>query len=967
MALPPKPFKKKPANRHYQGQKPSDQNNDKYKKKPNYNHNPKPNPKKKQPSEILEFVKFNPSPKTFTADEVRQKTRELIINANAALDELRGGRNRIALIQAPTASGKTHSIIDEIKNRDLSGKVAIAIPTRANVFNLSMLTDSLDIDFGTHVGGEDGEDKVETNIGTIYTYGKLYEVIKHDPLLSDYEELILDEADMITHGYETRWIPYLIWLLKARPELKIILVSATLDIEGFSKLFKVDERCIFQLHDLRPRPITQYYLSEDESLAYNLVAPFVASRYKAATLKAVSEQLQGKDKMVGGEALIIFMPTISSANKTANDLKNEYGTDNLDIRVLHSRIDRDVIEDGISRPIPTNKIGIIVATDIIGRGINFGNELRINRVIHSGLVNQRIYNATIRRDILQVGLASHNEVKQAIGRAGRHVQDGRDVIGICMMPYTQLKNNLATSLRDTDPTMMILQSIVVYNAIIDSNLVIHETLLEYISNVDINKKLVKLSLRRLEQIGAINENSQITDLGRFLASSNIDPDCGLLLYNIKSEKYEQYCDSLALVMRSFSLVDPENRELFNGAIMALVSQRKIKSDMDIYKYFSELITNRDEAELMGVNYNMYNEALRTAKNLKNLAHASDHVGLQLDKPLIINNLLIFKGIKFTNYGDVLEYVHIASGTPVEVDRFSVIYMQEPPKFAFAFNVSLLGDRYVASELVPTTIEELLKYEDPILEHVDNAMLNYDPIKGEGNFDMNLVYKGYYKDTILTTHNVTFVKGDKCYQGLSQYIVPKLPRAMKNLAKRVELANPKYNSEQILESTVFNYLKTNDIKKYTKGIKIELDINDFDVDPDKLPPEFVVISGQEFRIDYVSDYRVISVPIEKVLDIDVSFDAYHINTTTNSKPVYRTIKSVRYLAQKSMVLKLQLKALKAAKRTFLGNMADIKTPPTLPQPKEYYPDHFIHPYFTKNNGDVYIEWSKKPIDSSKFFG
>jgi superfamily II DNA/RNA helicase len=907
----------------------------------------------KKPKAHLEFVKFAPTKNTITAKEVRQKTRELIISANQALDTISSKDNRIALIQAPTGSGKTHSILEEIKVRDLQGKVAIAIPTRANVFNLSQLTDSLDIGFGTHVGGEDGEDKVETDIGTIYTYGKLYEVIKNDPLLSEYNELILDEADMITHGYETRWIPYLTWLLKTRPELKIILLSATLDIEGFQKIFKVSNNLIFKLEELRPRPITHYYLSENDSEGNGLILPFTASKYIAVTIKAIEEQLTGKNKMIGGEAVIVFMPTISSVNKVVKELKLKFGEEMLDIRTLHSRIDREDIEAGIKNPVLGGKIGVMVATDIIGRGINFGNELRINRVIHSGLVNQRVYNNVIRRDILQVNVASHNEVKQAIGRAGRHIDDGREVIGICLMPFTQLKQNLATRLRDTDPTMMILQSIVVYNSIIRQRLIIHETLLEYISNVDINKKLVKQSLKRLLAIGAVNEFSEITDLGRFLASCNIEPDYGLMLYQINQDKYDEFCDALALVMRSYSLVDHENRELFNGAILSMMGQKKIKSDFDIYKQFVDLIPTKEDAEMIGVNYNMYLEALRTAKNLRNLKEVASKSQKIIDKPLIINNLIKFVGTKNSKYGEVHEYLHIASDTICEVDKYSIIYIIEPPKYAFAFNISLLGDRYVASELVSVTAEELLKYNDPLLVHEDLAMLNYDALKGTGNYDIDIIYKGYFKDIKLFTHNITFSSGEKCYQGLAQYLIPKLPRAFKNLAKRIEIANHQYNADQIIYETVMDYLRKNDITTYQQGFKPIIDISRYNLTEDQLPPSVIELGGLTVNIDYIKEIKVIDVKIENLLKLDTIFDDYYINTNVTKKPVYRTVRSVRKVLLKKVITQAQSKALKQAKRKFLGNKADINKAPILPKPIEFYQGYYIYPYFTiTSEGDIY---------------
>jgi HrpA-like RNA helicase len=912
--------------------------------------------KKKQ--KRLKFLEFNSIKNIISPDMIRQKTRDIVIQANIALNSIPNNKPRIALIQAPTGSGKTHSIVDELKYRDIDRKVAIAIPTRANVFNLSELTDSLAVDFGTHVGGEDGEDKSVTDIGTIYTYGKLFEIIKHDPMLNEYSELILDEADMITFGQEIRYIPYLVWLLKARPDLKIILLSATLDVQGFQELFKVDKKCIFTLEQGRPRPIKSLYISHNEAVAENIIAPYKASKYLMTTHKLIGEQMSGNNPMLPGEAMIVFLPTINGVNRLTEELKLKY-SNNIEVRALHSRVSRNELEKAILNPIDIHKVGIIVATDIIGRGINFGEELRINRVIHSGLVNQRTYNPIIQRDILKVAPASQNEVIQAMGRGGRHINDTRPVFGFSLQPYTTLRATLSTMFNKHDPTLMILSSIVVYNKIKEKGRCVPTTLIDYISSVGLDKKKVTQTLDRLKAINAITSDNKITKLGLYLASCNIDLDYALLLYYSSEEEYLTNCRVLSLIIRSYNLVDYENQQLYNSFLDRAFRQKGIKSDFEVYKYLLDVITSKAEAEKYGINYNIFEECIRTAKNLAKLQYQNE----QVREPMIINNLLQFKRIKKSPYGTVYEYIHLASNTTVNIHSSSIIYHLQPPYFAFAFNISMIGDNYVASDIMPVTMEQLQKSNDPMIVKEVGDMQKFNPDNLSGEYEKRLVYKGYYSDTQLAKELVKFKGGQEAIKPLVKYAQSKAPQYLLNQARRISLANPDYKHKDIIYYAYYDYATQHEVKSYKELSKASIDLTKYQYDFKLLPPESIVIDNTKYPINYIENYRVIEIDQAKLAEVSTEYDSYHINISKHAKPNYINIKTAKKTIVKTQADKEQKKALKTLESIDLGPINMLEIVPVLPEAVEYFAGHKIYPHFDlAYNNHVVIKWTKKKVNS-----
>ena len=150
--------------------------------------------------------------------------------------------NQIILITSGTGSGKTVLLPKFCLHAlDYKGKIAITLPKQIiakSAAEFSALT--LDVELGNQVGYQfKGSDKKfkSNNTNLLYaTDGTIVARLLNDPLLKDFDAVIIDEA----HERKVQ-IDFLIYLLreviKKRPEFKLIIMSATVNVDIFKKYF----------------------------------------------------------------------------------------------------------------------------------------------------------------------------------------------------------------------------------------------------------------------------------------------------------------------------------------------------------------------------------------------------------------------------------------------------------------------------------------------------------------------------------------------------------------------------------------------------------------------------------------------------------------------------------------------------------------------------------------------------------
>jgi len=313
-------------------------------------------------------------------------------------------KNQVIIVESPTGSGKTTQlpiILHEAGYTD-SGVIGITQPRRIAALSVSeYVAKQLGTSFPGFVGYKMRfEDK--TNRDTkikILTDGTLLQEIKHDRRLEAYKVLMIDEA----HERSLN-IDFILGLVKGllpeRPDLKIIISSATLNTRVFSEYF--DGAPIIHI-DTPTYPVEINYRPIDKRGEFSTIEDRVADIVKE-TIK----------KKVPGD-ILVFLSGQKLIKDTMAKLYSEAYQKELHILPLYGRLGKEE-QEKVFDPAPEGKRKVVLSTNIAETSVTIDG---VTIVIDSGLAKINYYNPrTFTSSLIEepISKASANQRK---GRAGR--------------------------------------------------------------------------------------------------------------------------------------------------------------------------------------------------------------------------------------------------------------------------------------------------------------------------------------------------------------------------------------------------------------------------------------------------------------------------------------------------------------------------------------------------------------------
>jgi ATP-dependent helicase HrpA len=450
-------------------------------------------------------------------------------------------QHQILIISGDTGSGKTTQIpkLCLEAGRGIEGKIGLTQPRRIAATTVARrIAEELNEDLGQSVGYKIRfDEKISRNsFIKIMTDGILLAETQTDPFLNEYDTLIIDEA----HERSLN-IDFILGLLKTltakRKDLKLIITSATIDTEKFSKAF--NNAPIIEVSG-RMFPVEVEYwppekFSDDEEITHVEMA--------VAALDCLQQRGPFGD-------ILVFMPTEQDIRETC-DLIEGRKYKGVSVFPLFARLSSNEQKHVF---LPGSGRKIIVATNVAETSITIPG---IKYVVDTGLSRMLRYLPRTRTTALPIEPVSRSSADQRLGRCGR-VENGT-----CIRLFSE-ENYQARSLY-TMPEILrsnlaevILRMIALNLGDIDAFPFIDRPALKSISD----------GFEILKELGAIKEvkksNKKIrskyvlTSLGHLMAKIPLDPRISRIL--IQAQK-EQCISDILVIAAALSIQDPRERPL----------------------------------------------------------------------------------------------------------------------------------------------------------------------------------------------------------------------------------------------------------------------------------------------------------------------------------------------------------------------------------------------------------------------
>ncbi|NNL40875.1 MAG: DEAD/DEAH box helicase, partial [Desulfobacterales bacterium] len=328
---------------------------------------------------------------------------------------------QVVIISGETGSGKTTQIpkFCLAAKRGINGKIGCTQPRRIAATTVAnRIAEELGEKIGQSVGYKIRfKDKTRhDSFIKIMTDGILLAETLSDPHLKEYDTIIVDEAHERSLNIDFV-LGILKKLIKSRKGLKLIITSATIDTEKFSKAF--DEAPVIEVSgrmypvDIRYFPVCPDLKKQKQQGNNDLTHVELT----VDAIQTLSRESQNGD-------ILVFMPTEQDIRETCEILEGK-NYKNLFIYPLFARLPASEQSKIFSRP-PGRKI--IVATNVAETSITIPG---IRYVVDTGLARISKYSPGTRTTALPVMPVSRSSAEQRKGRCGR-VENG-----ICLRLYSE--------------------------------------------------------------------------------------------------------------------------------------------------------------------------------------------------------------------------------------------------------------------------------------------------------------------------------------------------------------------------------------------------------------------------------------------------------------------------------------------------------------------------------------------------
>ncbi|OMW38073.1 ATP-dependent helicase, partial [Burkholderia pseudomallei] len=381
----------------------------------------------------------------------------------------------------------------------------------------------------------------------LMTDGILLAETQTDPLLKAYDTLIIDEAHERSLNIDFL-LGYLRQILPRRPDLKLIVTSATIDAERFARHFGSDERpapVIEVSGRLYPVEVRYRPIADDRPAAVRHAEGASSGRDRAKSAREAERDLMdgivdAVDELCreGPGDVLVFLPGEREIRDAAEALRKHHPS-HTEILPLFARLSAAEQERVFKA---SNARRIVLATNVAETSLTVPG---IRYVVDTGLARVKRYSYRNKVEQLQIEPISQAAANQRAGRCGR-VADG-----VCIRLYEE--SDFAGRARFTDPE--ILRSSLA--SVILRMKSLHLSAIESFPFIEPPPgRAIADGYQLLNELGAVDDENALTPLGRELARLPLDPRVGRM---ILAARDQQALREVLVIASALSVQDPRER------------------------------------------------------------------------------------------------------------------------------------------------------------------------------------------------------------------------------------------------------------------------------------------------------------------------------------------------------------------------------------------------------------------------
>ena len=466
--------------------------------------------------------------------------------------------NQVTIICGETGSGKTTQLpkICLELERGAAGLIGHTQPRRLAARSVA---ERIAEELHTEIGGAVGY-KVRFTDHTsrdacvkLMTDGILLAETQTDRYLAAYDTIIIDEAHERSLNIDFL-LGYLKQLLPRRPDLKVIITSATIDAERFSQHF--NGAPVLEVSG-RTYPVEILY------------RPLTSKDEDDAEVELTDAIVYAADELArhGEGDILVFLPGEREIREAAEALRKSTLRRNDEILPLFARLSH-AEQHKIFHPSGLKR-RIVLATNVAETSLTVPG---IKYVIDTGLARVKRYSARAKVEQLHVEKISQAAARQRSGRCGRVSA------GVCIRLFSEEDFNSRPEFTDPEIVRSNLAAVILRMAALKLGDVAAFPFLEAPDQRYIND-----GFQVLLELGAVNEHNGLTKLGEQMARLPIDPKIARIL--LAAKKHDCMAEIL-VIASALSIQDPRERPLEARDAAAKAHERFTDKQSDFLAYLN---------------------------------------------------------------------------------------------------------------------------------------------------------------------------------------------------------------------------------------------------------------------------------------------------------------------------------------------------------------------------------------------